>query len=134
MSINDVFTMRVNNSGGLAGGETSGWGFWFYVLPLGFLLTQYTITGFDASAHLSEETHDAADGAAKGIWRSIFYSAVGGWVLLLAFLFAVQDADAVTAGGGGVGVIFNQALTLGLGRNGAAHRQRRASSSAPRPA
>ena len=23
--------------------------FWFYVLPLGFLLTQYTITGFDAS-------------------------------------------------------------------------------------
>ncbi len=113
MSINDVFTMRVNNSGGLAGGETSGWGFWFYVLPLGFLLTQYTITGFDASAHLSEETHDAADGAAKGIWRSIFYSAVGGWVLLLAFLFAVQDADAVTAGGGGVGVIFNQALSSG---------------------
>jgi amino acid transporter len=113
MSINDVFTMRVNNSGGLAGGDTSGWGFWFYVLPLGFLLTQYTITGFDASAHLSEETHDAADGAAKGIWRSIFYSAVGGWVLLLAFLFAVQDPDAVTAGGGGVGVIFNQALSSG---------------------
>ena len=48
------------------------------MLPLGFLLTQYTITGFDASAHLSEETHDAADGAAKGIWRSIFYSAIGG--------------------------------------------------------
>ena len=126
MSINDVFTMRVNNSGGLAGGETSGWGFWFYVLPLGFLLTQYTITGFDASAHLSEETHDAADGAAKGIWRSIFYSAIGGWVLLLAFLFAVQDPDAVTAGGGGVGVIFNQALTLRLGRYGPAHRQHRA--------
>ena len=111
MSINDVFTMRVNNSGGLAGGDTGGLGFWFYVLPLGFLLTQYTITGFDASAHLSEETHDAADGAAKGIWRSIFYSAIGGWVLLLAFLFAVQDADAVTAGGGGVAVIFNQALS-----------------------
>ena len=34
--------------------------FWWYVLPLGFLLTQYTITGFDASAHISEETHDAA--------------------------------------------------------------------------
>ena len=91
----------------------AGWAFWFYVLPLGFLLTQYTITGFDASAHLSEETHDAADGAAKGIWRSIFYSAIGGWVLLLAFLFAVQDADAVTAGGGGVAVIFNQALSSG---------------------
>jgi len=80
------------------------------VLPLGFLLTQYTITGFDASAHLSEETHDAADGAAKGIWRSIFYSAVGGYVLLLAFVFAVQDPDKVTAGGGAVDLIFGQAL------------------------
>ena len=111
MSVTDVFTMRVNNSAGLAGGETSGLLFWFYVLPLGFLLTQYTITGFDASAHLSEETQGAADGAAKGIWRSIFYSAIGGWILLLAFLFAVQDPEAVTAGGGGVAVIFNQALT-----------------------
>jgi len=110
MSIADVFTMRVNNSAGLAGGETSGLLFWFYVLPLGFLLTQYTITGYDASAHLSEETQSAADGAAKGIWRSIFYSAIGGWILLLAFLFAVQDPEAVTAGGGGVAVIFAQAL------------------------
>ena len=110
MSFSDVFTMRVNNTGGLNGGSTDGPGFWFYVLPLGFLLTQYTITGFDASAHLSEETQGAADGAAKGIWKSIFYSAIGGWVLLLAFLFAVQDADAVTAGGGGVAVIFAQAL------------------------
>lgn len=110
MSISDMFTMRVNNTGGLDLGSTEGLGFWFVVLPLGFLLTQYTITGFDASAHLSEETQGAADGAAKGIWRSIFYSAIGGWILLLAFLYAVQDAEAVTAGGGGVAVIFAQAL------------------------
>ncbi|MGL5811397.1 MAG: amino acid permease, partial [Nocardioides sp.] len=45
MSFADVFGMRVNNSGGLAEGATSGLGYWFYVLPLGFLLTQYTITG-----------------------------------------------------------------------------------------
>ena len=90
------------------------------MLPLGFLLTQYTITGFDASAHLSEETHDAADGAAKGIWRSIFYSAIGGYVLLLAFVFAVQDPDKVTEGGGGVDVIFGQALPGGLALPGAA--------------
>jgi amino acid transporter len=113
LSISEVFTTRVNNSGGLAGGDTSGLGFWFYVLPLGFLLTQYTITGFDASAHLSEETQGAANSAARGIWQSIFYSAIGGYVLLLAFTFAVQDIDAVTAGGGGVAVIFNQALTSG---------------------
>ena len=54
------------------------------VLPIGGLLTQYTITGYDASAHLSEETQEAADTAAKGMWRSIFYSAIGGWILLLA--------------------------------------------------
>ena len=54
--------------------------FWFYVLPLGFLLTQYTITGFDASAHISEETHGAEEAAPKGVWRSVFYSALIGWV------------------------------------------------------
>ena len=105
-----VFTERINNTGGLFGGETNGVGLWFYVLPLGFLLTQYTITGYDASAHLSEETHSAADSAAKGIWQSIFYSAIGGYLLLLAFVFAVQDPDGVSAGGGGVAVIFDQAL------------------------
>ena len=113
-NIQDVFLGHVNNTGGLYQGQVSGPGFWFYVLPLGFLLTQYTITGYDASAHLSEETTGAATGAAKGIWRSIFYSAIGGWILLLAFLFAVQDPAAVSAGGGGVQVIFDQALTPGM--------------------
>jgi amino acid transporter len=111
-SLSFVFTERVNNSG-YDGGADTNMSYWFLVLPLGFLLTQYTITGFDASAHLSEETHEASEGAAKGIWRSIFYSAIGGWVILLAFLFAVQDKDAVTAGGGGVDIIFGQALPQG---------------------
>jgi hypothetical protein len=34
-------------------------------------------------------------------------------VLLLAFLFAVQDEEAVSAAGGGVAAIFSQALTSG---------------------
>ena len=102
-----VFTERINNSG-YADGK-----YWFLVLPLGFLLTQYTITGYDASAHLSEETEGAAKGAAQGIWRSIFYSAIGGYVLLLSFLFAVQDPDGVTEGGGAVDAIFSQALGEG---------------------
>ncbi len=105
-----VFTSTVNNTG-FVSGKTHGWGFIFIVLPIGALLTQYTITGYDASAHLSEETHSAADSAAKGIWRSIFYSAIGGWLLLLSFLFAVQNEAAVSKGGGGVAVIFAQALT-----------------------
>jgi amino acid transporter len=67
--------------------------YWFYVLPLGFLLTMYTITGYDASAHVSEETHGADNSAPRGVWRSVFYSAVIGWILLLALTFAVQQKD-----------------------------------------
>ncbi|BBZ27940.1 amino acid transporter [Mycolicibacterium madagascariense] len=108
-SLGDVFAKTVNNTG-FFGGSTSGVGWLFFVLPISAILTQYTITGYDASAHLSEETKSAADGAAKGIWRSILYSAIGGWILLLTFLFAVQDSDKVTAGGGAVSVIFAQAM------------------------
>jgi amino acid transporter len=111
-SVSSVFTTFVNNTGfGDPDNPTSGPVFLFIVIPLGFILTQYTITGYDASAHLSEETHSAADSAAKGIWRSIFYSVIGGYVLLLSFLFAVQNVDDVTKGGGGVALIFSQALS-----------------------
>ncbi len=110
-SVGSVFTDTVNNTG-FFGNQSSGLGFLFCVVPLSVILTQYTITGYDASAHLSEETYAAADSAAKGIWRSIFYSGIGGWILLLSFLFAVQDQKAVTAGGGGVAIIFSQALTV----------------------
>ncbi|MBG0813833.1 amino acid permease [Planomonospora sp. ID82291] len=99
-----VFTETINNSGF---SDTS---YWFYVLPLGFLLTQYTITGFDACAHVSEETQGAATAAARGLWQSIFYSAIGGWIVLLAFLFAATDVPAVNAAGGFVGAIFDSAL------------------------
>ena len=105
-----VFTEHFNRSG-FDGGNTGGLPFWFYVLPLGFLLTQYTITGFDACAHVSEETQGASTAAAKGLWKSIFYSAIGGWILLLAFLFAATDVDAINAAGGFSGAIFASALT-----------------------
>ncbi|OBG81240.1 amino acid permease [Mycobacterium sp. NS-7484] len=108
-SFSDVFAQTINNSG-IFGGE-KGWGFLLFVLPISAILTQYTITGYDASAHLSEETKSAANAAARGIWQSIFYSAIGGWILLLSFLFAVQDADAVSKGGGAVAVIFAQAMS-----------------------
>jgi amino acid transporter len=96
-SFSFVFGERINNSG-FKDGANSGFFFWIYVLPLGFLLTQYTITGFDASAHLSEETHGASMAAAKGVWRSIFYSAVIGWILLLAITFAATKVGAINEG------------------------------------
>jgi amino acid transporter len=89
-SIGYVFGHRFNNSG-WSNGSTGNFAYWFWIVPFGFLLTQYTITGFDASAHLSEETESAAKGAAKGIWQSIFYSVIGGYVLLLCVVFAIPN-------------------------------------------
>jgi amino acid transporter len=108
-----VFGERMNSSG-FGDGTTSGVTYWLYVLPLGFLLTQYTITGFDACAHVSEETKGASRAAANGLWQSIAYSAIGGWILLLAFLFAVQDPAAVTDGGGFSGTLLDGALSSGF--------------------
>ena len=93
-SLSYVFTTR--SYGGFSSNM-----YWFYVLPLGFLLTMYTITGYDASAHVSEETHDAARSAPKGVWRSVFYSAVIGWILLLALTFAVQQSQLSTISSAG---------------------------------
>ena len=115
-SFSYVFTERFNNSG-YSDGSTSSPKYWLLVMPLGLLLTQYTITGFDASAHLSEETSSASKAAAKGIWQSIFYSAIGGWILLLCFLFAVPNKDGAPdnagVGGGGVAYIFTHAMSTG---------------------
>jgi amino acid transporter len=112
-SFSYVFSHRFNNSG-YGDGSTSNIGFWLAIVPFGFLLTQYTITGFDASAHLSEETGSASMAAAKGIWRSIFYSAIGGYILLLCVVFAVPNgadgkADDALAGLG-VAPIFIGAM------------------------
>jgi len=104
-----VFGERINNSG-LHDGSTSNLGFWLLVLPIGFLLTMYTQTGYDASAHTAEETKGAAITAAQGVWRSVFFSALIGWFVLLAFLFAANDVGAVNDGGGFVGAIFTSVL------------------------
>src|SRR5512132_2253685 len=85
-----VFGHKINNTG-FDGGATGSFPFWILVMPIGFLLTMYTQTGYDASAHTAEEPRDAALGAARGVWRSVFYSAIFGWAVLLAFLFAAND-------------------------------------------
>ena len=102
-----VFTETINNSG-FGDGM-----FWWYVLPLGLLLTMYTETGYDASAHVSEETHEAELSVARGIWQSVFYSAIIGWFVLLAITFAAADVGAVNEGGGGVIGIFTSAMSNG---------------------
>jgi amino acid transporter len=102
-----VFTKTINNSG--FGHDM----FWWYVLPIGGLLTMYTITGYDASAHVSEETQDAERAAAQGVWRSVFYSALIGWFVLLAITFAATDVKAINDAGGTSLSIFTSSMSKG---------------------
>ena len=76
-----------NNGTGLGVGS-------FYIVLIGLLLAQYTFTGYDASAHMTEETHDAARSGPRGIVMSIVVSLVAGWVLLIGVTFAIQHYTA----------------------------------------
>jgi len=109
-SFSFVFGQRLNNTG-FHGGATTGAFFWLYILPLGFILTMYTQTGYDASAHTAEETRGAAMAAAQGVWRSVFYSAIAGWALLLALLFAATNVTAINKLGGGAIPVVETGLT-----------------------
>jgi amino acid permease (GABA permease) len=77
-----VFGEFVNNTG---------WSSGLYVGLIGLLLAQYTFTGYDASAHMTEETHDAARSGPRGIVMSIVVSLVAGWILLIGLTFAIQS-------------------------------------------
>ncbi len=106
-SFSTVFGHTLNNSG---------WGhnwLWF-VLLLGLLQAQYTYTGYDASAHMSEETQDASRAAARGVIMSIVVSAIFGYILALGVTFAIQGSILNTANQGvfAVKAVYLDALGL----------------------
>ena len=92
-----LFTFH--NYTGAAGGNvwpevSLGWAF-----MLGLLLPIYTITGYDASAHTSEETRDAARSVPRGMVSSVVWSGVVGYIMLCAFVLLIPDMDAAAAQG-----------------------------------
>jgi amino acid permease (GABA permease) len=89
----------------------------FYVLLLGLLLAQYTFTGYDASAHMTEETHKAATAGPRGIVMSIVVSLFAGWILLIGITFAIQKTQ--YAGDLGALVPPAQVFTNAIGATGA---------------
>jgi amino acid transporter len=105
-SFNWVFTHTINNSG-FAHTHLV----FVYVFLLGLLQAQYTYTGYDASAHMSEETQNASRSAARGVIMSIVVSAIFGYILALGVTFAIQDIGGVTgAGTFAVKEVYLQAL------------------------
>ena len=86
--IGEVFTEVQNATGFTFAGAS------IYAVLIGLLMAQYTYTGYDASAHVAEETHDAARSAPRGVVMSVVVSVIAGFVLLVAITWSIQDYEA----------------------------------------
>jgi amino acid transporter len=96
-----VFTQSYNNSG---------FGSPIYAFLVGLLLAQWTFTGYDASAHVTEETVNPARRAPWGIVNSIFWSWVFGYIMLIALTVAIPDLAKTAASSNPVLDIVTHAL------------------------
>jgi amino acid transporter len=95
--IGRLFTFH-NYSGDAGAGvwpPVSNW----WVFALGLLLPIYTITGYDASAHTSEETIKAARSVPRAMVMSVVWSAIFGYVFLASFVMMIPDMDQAAAQG-----------------------------------
>jgi amino acid transporter len=82
---------------------------------LGFMLPAYTVTGYDASAHTSEETIGAAHNVPRGIVRSVLVSGVFGWIMLSAIVLAIPNMDlAATKGASVIFWIMDEVIPVKL--------------------
>jgi amino acid transporter len=88
-----------------------------YVACIGGVMGLSNFIGYDASAHISEETRRASLIAPLGIVISVALSAIFGFALILALLFSIQDFDAILLSTCGQPVLAN--LIDIFGENGA---------------
>jgi amino acid permease (GABA permease) len=86
--LSEVFFEVQNATGFTFGGAA------IYAVLIGLLMAQYTYTGYDASAHVAEETHDAGRAAPRGIVMSVVVSVIAGFFLLTAITWSIQDYEA----------------------------------------
>lgn len=101
----EVFTMTYNGTGAPAG--------WNWILS--FLFTAGTLTGFDASGHIAEETKNASVVAAKGILTSAAATSIFGFATTILFLFCTPDLDTLFALDAPQPFVQIYALALGRG-------------------
>ena len=94
-----LFTFA-NNTGDPGGGIWPANGSLLMVFLLGLLLPLYTVTGFDASAHTSEETRHAQVNVPRGMLTSVWWSFLFGYVMICSFVLAMPSvADGAKQGG-----------------------------------
>jgi amino acid transporter len=86
-----------------------------YAFAIGLLQAQWTFTGYDASAHITEETVDPTRNAPWGIVLSVAVSGVVGWCMLLAVTLAIGDLAVAAKATNPFIHILQTALGTGLG-------------------
>jgi amino acid transporter len=64
-----------------------------FLFTLGLLQAQWTYTGYDASAHIAEETVMARLNSAWGVFLSVAVSAIAGWILLMVLTWCIPNGD-----------------------------------------
>jgi amino acid transporter len=85
------------------------------VFVLALLQAQWTFTGYDASAHVAEETYMARVNSAWGVFLSVAVSAAVGYALLLALTWAIPRGDVAATAADPYPVLYNAYNNLSAG-------------------
>ena len=83
-----------------------------YSFLVGLLLAQWTLTGYDASAHVTEETVDPRRNAPWGIFLATAISIVAGFLMLVVITLSIPDLSQAIGFGDNA---FTEILRLRLG-------------------
>ncbi|KAI5924947.1 amino acid permease, variant [Camillea tinctor] len=75
--------------------DGSGWNNRGFSFLIGYLSVAWTMTDYDATAHLSEELHNAAVSGPVAIFQAVVISWLFGWLLNIAFGFGARDIDSL---------------------------------------
>jgi amino acid transporter len=98
--------------------NTQGWPYW-WAFVVGLLQAQWTFTGYDASASVSEETVNPRVRVPWGIVMAVVVSSVVGYLLLAGLTLAIKDIPSVLnardAGGHEIPAVI-AILTAALGQ------------------
>jgi amino acid transporter len=86
-----------------------------YAFAVGLLQAQWTFTGYDASAHITEETIDPTRNAPWGIVLSVAVSGIVGFAMLLAVTLAIRDLPAAAGAPNPFIFVLQSALGAPLG-------------------
>lgn len=69
-----------------------------YICLIGLLMSLFSFSGYEAGAHMAEETTNASTSAPWGIVFTCIATALTGFTYILGLLYTCQDVDLVLAG------------------------------------